>query len=234
MGSANMESLPEVLYEDNHLLIVNKPAGWLVQGDESGDLSLVDWAKQYIKHKYQKPGDVFLGLVHRLDRPVSGVVVLTRTSKALSRMNRLFQERKVEKIYWALVRTAPDPLSGRLIHYIKKDPRKNRSHAWDRPRHPEAKKAELNYRLKSRIGQHYLLEIKPLTGRPHQIRAQLAKMGWPIHGDVKYGSAQPNPQGTIHLHCRALSFTHPVRKEPLTCLAPLPTDPLWDLFKNEE
>lgn len=227
-----MEPLPEVIYEDNHLLVVNKPAGWLVQGDESGDLPLSEWAKQYIKHRYDKPGDVFLGVVHRLDRPVSGVVVFARTSKALSRMNKLFQERKIEKTYWAITAEVPDPLEGTLVHYIKKDPRRNRSHAWDRPREAGAKKAELTYRLLARVGHHYLLEVKPLTGRPHQIRAQLAKMGWPIRGDVKYGFPEPNPDASIHLHCRALAFVHPVRKEPVKFTAPLPNEQVWNLFRH--
>ncbi len=227
-----MGALPEVIYEDNHLLVVNKPAGWLVQSDESGDTPLSEWAKQYIKERYEKPGAVFLGVVHRLDRPVSGAVVFARTSKALSRMNRLFQERMVRKTYWAITSQVPDMLEGTLIHYIKKDPRRNRSHAWERPRTADAKRAELHYRLLARVGHHYLLEVQPLTGRPHQIRAQLAKIGCPIKGDVKYGFPEPNPDASIHLHCRALSFTHPVRKEPLVLEAPPPTEQVWDLFRH--
>ncbi|RME92812.1 MAG: RNA pseudouridine synthase, partial [Bacteroidetes bacterium] len=180
----------EVLYEDNHLIAINKPTGYLVQGDDTGDTPLVEMVKKYIKIRYDKPGAVFLGVIHRLDRPVSGVLLFARTSKALSRMNKLFQERKIEKVYWAITEEQPDPLEATLVHFIKKDREKNRVHVYapDSRRAAGAKRAELSYRMISRIGSHYLLEVSLKTGRPHQIRGQLAKHGTPIRGDVKYGA----------------------------------------------
>ncbi|RMF20713.1 MAG: RluA family pseudouridine synthase [Bacteroidetes bacterium] len=224
---------PIVIYEDNHLLAVNKPAGWLVQGDATGDLPLSEWAKGYIKDRYQKPGAVFLGVVHRLDRPVSGALLFARTSKALERMNRLFQERRVEKTYWAVTTEAPPLEEGSLVHYILKDKSRNVAKAFDQPsrRAAQAKKAELTYRLLGRVGTHYLLEVKPLTGRPHQIRVQLAKIGCPIRGDLKYGAPQPNEDASICLHCRALAFVHPVKKEPVRIVAAPPQTQIWQLFQ---
>lgn len=228
----------QILHEDNHLIAVNKPAGYLSQGDSTGDVSMVEAVKAYIKDRYGKPGDVFLGLVHRLDRPVSGVLLFARTSKGLSRMNRLFAERKVQKTYWAVVSEQPRQSEGTLTGFIYKDKAKNKSKLLpkaDSNRHPGAKKAELSYRLKARLGKNVLLEVNPKTGRPHQIRVQLAGLGNPIRGDVKYGYREPNPDGTIHLHSRALAFEHPVKKEPVRIVAPIPThDQIWGLFGEIE
>lgn len=223
----------KVLYEDNHLIAINKPAGYLVQGDQTGDRTMADVVKSYIKLQYNKPGDVFLGVVHRLDRPVSGVLIYARTSKGLSRMNELFKKREIEKTYWAVVTEQPQPIEGKLVHYILKDSRKNRAHAFDKlsRRHEGAKKAELSYKLLGRIGRNCLLEVKPKTGRPHQIRVQLSKLGVPIRGDIKYGYPDANLNGNINLHCRSMSFIHPVKKEPVRITADLPhDDDIWQLF----
>lgn len=222
----------DIIYEDNHLIAVNKSAGWLVQGDITGDRSLLDEVKAYVKEKYKKPGDVFMGLIHRLDRPVSGVVIFARTSKALTRMNKLFQDKEMKKKYWAITANRPDPLSGHLTHYLLKDTTVNKTKAFDRlsNKAKKAKKSELKYFLKAGLAGHHLLEINPLTGRPHQIRVQLAKMGWPIRGDLKYGFEEPNKNGSIHLHCREMSFIHPVKKEPVTIIAEVPKDQIWRLF----
>jgi 23S rRNA pseudouridine1911/1915/1917 synthase len=226
----------EVIYEDNHLIAVNKPAGMLVHEDETGDAPLSDYVKEYIKHRYDKPGDVFLGVIHRLDRPVSGVVVFARTSKALERMNRLFHDRKVEKVYWAVVARRPDPLRGHLQHYILKDREKNMVKAYDQlsNRSKDAKLSELDYELIGELAGHFVLEVRPLTGRPHQIRVQLAKMGCPIRGDLKYGFPQANPDGNINLHCRKLAFEHPIKMEPVEILADPPQEAIWDLFEGLE
>ncbi|HMO38215.1 MAG TPA: RNA pseudouridine synthase [Saprospiraceae bacterium] len=222
----------QVIYEDNHLIAVNKPAGVLVQGDETGDTPLSDMVKEYIKVRYDKPGEVFLGVIHRIDRPVSGVVVFARTSKALERMNRLFQERKVQKTYWAITAHRPEPLSGRLTHFILKDATKNVSKAFDTQssRAKDAKESLLDYELIGQIGMHCLLEVRPITGRPHQIRVQLAKIGCPIRGDVKYGFPTPNADGSIYLHCRALTFEHPTLKQDITITADPPRAQFWDVF----
>ncbi len=223
----------QIVYEDNHLIAVNKPAGVLVQGDKTGAPPLSEAVKQYIKIQYRKPGKVFLGVIHRLDRPVSGIVVFARTSKALERMNKLFHDRQVNKTYWAITAQRPTPLQGKLTHYMVKDHERNIAKALERPsnRYKDAKYAELDYEMIMQSGSHCLLEVHPLTGRPHQIRAQLAKIGCPIRGDVKYGfpSAQ-QPEGHIYLHCRALAFEHPVKKEPVCIEAELPDDPIWQLF----
>ena len=220
-----------ILYEDNHLLIVNKPAGMLVQGDHTGDMPLVDHGKQYIKQKYRKPGEVFLGVVHRLDRPVSGVVVLARTSKALARMNALFKEKKVEKTYRALVGNNPPQEAGTLAHWLTKDPKKNRATA-HRREVPDSKRAELSYRLLAQHTDLFLLEVLPKTGRPHQIRVQLTALGCPIRGDLKYGFPTANADASISLHAYALSFVHPVRKTPLRVVAPLPEEVGWRGFSG--
>lgn len=222
----------QVLFEDNHLLAINKPAGWLVQGDATGDQTLADWAKAYIKARYHKPGDVFLGIIHRLDRPVSGVVVFARTSKALERMNQLFRDRLVEKTYWAITDNRPKDLSGTLVHYIWKDEGKNLAHVIDRPsrRHPDAKKSELHYEVIGNLNNHTLLKVNPVTGRGHQIRVQLASMGCPIVGDVKYGFKHANPDASIHLHCFSLAFEHPVKKEKIVISVEPPREQKWNWF----
>lgn len=225
----------QVLFEDNHLIAVNKPAGLLSQGDETGDETVMDWAKRYIKHRYGKPGDVFLGSIHRLDRPVSGVILFARTSKALARMNEQFKERKVTKKYWAIVTEQPKPIEGSLKGYIFKDTKKNRSKILPKAesnRYKGAKLAKLGYRLLGRVGTNVLLEVTPETGRPHQIRVQLAdQLKTPIRGDLKYGSKMRNENGQINLHSRSLSFMHPVKKEPVKIEAPIPEhDQLWQLF----
>jgi len=219
-----------VIYEDNHLIIVNKAPGVLVQGDATGDMPLLDLVKQYIKEKYDKPGDVFLGTVHRLDRPVSGLVIFARTSKGLERMNELFRKRDIHKTYWAVVRNRPKEKQGKLVHWLLKDENRNFVTAYDYPATPAAQKAELTYRLVGEVNKHFLLEVTPLTGRPHQIRVQLASMGCPIRGDVKYGYPKANLDGNINLHARRLFFVHPIKKENILCRAALPNDPFWEEF----
>ena len=227
----------QVLFEDNHLLAVNKPAGYLSQGDQTGDRTAMDMAKAYIKHRYNKPGDVFLGSVHRLDRPVSGVLLFARTSKALKRMNEMFRDRKVTKTYWAIVSEQPEPIEGKLTGFIYKDAKKNQSKLLPKAnsnRHTGAKKAVLTYGVIGRLGANVLLEVKPETGRPHQIRVQLAEqLRAPIYGDIKYGARQPNEDGNINLHARALSFQHPVTKEHVHIEAEIPRDDQrWQLFAD--
>ena len=224
----------QILFEDNHLIAVNKPQGMLVHGDASGDKPLSDFVKLYIKDRYGKPGDVFLGVVHRLDRPVSGVTVFARTSKGLERMNKLFADRQIEKMYFAIVGKRPHPINGRLTHYILKDESKNVVKAFDQPsnRSKNAKRADLDYQLIGEIGDHFLLQINPHTGRPHQIRAQLAKIGCPIKGDLKYGFQKANQNGCINLHCGSMTFIHPIKKEKVTISAPLPDEQAWNLFEG--
>ena len=219
----------KILYEDNHLLVINKSAGVLVQGDATGDVPLVELAKEYVKEKYNKPGAVFMGVVHRLDRPVSGVVVFARTSKSLERMNALFRDRNTEKIYWAVVSNQPPKPSDTLIHWLRKDEKKNKTTSFIRETE-NALRSELYYRIIGKAQSLYLLEVKPVTGRPHQIRVQLASMGCPIIGDVKYGHPEPNHDGSINLHARSLEFIHPVKKELVKISAPLPDNGLWANF----
>lgn len=216
----------QVLYEDNHLIAINKSPGMLVQGDETGDRTLADAVKDYIKSRYGKPGAVFLGVVHRLDRPVSGVVVFARTSKALSRMNELFRDRKTEKVYWAIVNKKPVKAEDTLIHWLSKDETKNKTTVYARET-KDALKSELSYVTKQQSPGASLLEVRPITGRSHQIRAQLAAMGCPIFGDVKYGSKEETGDGSIALHARKLTFVHPVKKEALTILADPPRSSWW-------
>lgn len=221
----------DVLYEDNHLIAINKPAGWLAQGDETGDEPISEAVKRYIKAKYNKPGDVYLGTIHRLDRPVSGVLLFARTSKALERMNKMFQDRQVEKKYIAIVEERPKELSGTLEHFLLKDHAKNITTAFNTQRYKDAKKCRLTYRLIGELGDHCALEVIPETGRSHQIRAQLAKIGCPIRGDVKYGARRHNQDGRIHLHSFSLTFIHPVQKEEITIMSFPPHEQLWDIFQ---
>lgn len=221
----------EVIYEDNHLLVVNKASGILVQGDITGDVPLVELCKEYIGNKYQKPGAVFLGVVHRIDRPVSGIVVLARTSKALERMNALFRENKTKKTYWAITEKSPPSETGKLIHWLSKDEKKNKTTAWSKDT-PGALRSELSYAVIAKSNNQWLLSVAPVTGRPHQIRVQLAAMGCPIKGDVKYGFPTPLEDGSIALHAKKLEFIHPVNKEPMVLEAPLPGTGWWKVFQN--
>lgn len=223
--------MPPVLYEDNHIIIINKRSSDLVQGDSTGDESLDDIVRAYIKEKYNKPGDVFLGVVHRLDRPVSGCVVYARTSKALSRLSELFRTREVRKTYWAIVTDRPPAEEGTLSNYLKKNEPQNKSYVYDKEV-KGSKLAELSYRVLARSEKYYLLEVDLQTGRHHQIRAQLAAAGCPIKGDLKYGSKRSNEGGGISLHSRRVSFVHPVKNEEITVEAPLPDDRIWKLFSN--
>ena len=217
------------LYEDNHVIIVYKESGEIVQSDKTGDTPLSDIVKAYLKEKYQKPGNVFLGVVHRLDRPVSGLVIFARTSKALSRLNEMFRVGDIHKTYWAITQSAPSENEGELEHWLVRNERQNKSYAYTREV-PGSKRAVLRYR-KLAQGEHYsLLEVTLLTGRHHQIRCQLAAMGCPIKGDLKYGAHRSNPDGSISLMSRRVEFLHPVSKQPISVEAPLPVDSLWTKF----
>jgi 23S rRNA pseudouridine1911/1915/1917 synthase len=220
-----------VLYEDNHLIVINKPAGALVQGDKTGDLPISDDVKAYIKNKYNKPGDVFLGTVHRLDRPTSGLVLFARTSKALTRMNALFKSGDIQKTYWAITEKSPTTATGKLIDFLQKTERNNKSHVVSENT-AGAKKAELDYALKGKGDRYSFIEINPMTGRHHQIRVQLSHMGCIIKGDLKYGAKRSNKDGSICLHARKLSFVHPVKKETVEIVAPVPNDNLWKAFET--
>lgn len=231
MSRKKKESRIEIIYEDNHLIAVHKPPGVLVHGDSTGDDSLVDAMKSYIKHEYNKPGDVFLGLVHRLDRPVSGVVLFAKTSKALTRMNKLFQERKVTKVYKTVINRVPDPLSGKLVHYLKKDSSKNISRGYDK-QVKDSKKCELSYDYKAGLNGYHFLEVKPVTGRSHQIRLQLSLNNTPIVGDLKYGYSRPTQDKSICLHCESLSFLHPVKKEHIRITSKIPKTEYWQFFQK--
>lgn len=215
-----------VVYEDNHIIIVNKQSGDIVQGDKTGDTPLSDIVKQYIKEKYNKPGNVFLGVVHRLDRPVSGLVVFAKTSKALSRLNEMFRTGDVHKTYWAIVKKNDIAPEATLTDWLTRNERQNKSYAHNREV-PGAKKAVLSYKVRSMSDNYMLLEVRLMTGRHHQIRCQLAHMGCPIKGDLKYGSPRSNPDGSISLMSRRVEFVHPVSKETIAVEAPVPDDRLW-------
>lgn len=229
MNASSIEN--RILHEDNHLLVVNKLPSEIVQGDKTGDETLGDKIKAYIKVKYNKPGEVFLGVVHRIDRPVSGVVVFARTSKSLSRLNEMLKAGQIRKTYWAVVKNQPAADSGHLVNYLRRDEAKNKSFISPGPG-SGTKTAELTYRMIGRSKDYYLLEVNLITGRHHQIRAQLAHIGCPIRGDLKYGYPRSNPDGSIHLHARTVSLVHPVQKLPLEITAPPPDDPLWNHFSG--
>ena len=219
-----------VVYEDNHIIVVNKTASEIVQADKTGDTPLSETVKQCLKEKYQKPGNVFIGVTHRLDRPVSGLVIFAKTSKALTRLNEMFRTSEVKKTYWAVVKNAPKEPEGELVHYLARNEKQNKSFAYDKEV-PNSKKAILNYRLIGHSENYYLLEVDLKTGRHHQIRCQLAKMGCPIKGDLKYGAPRSNPDGSICLHARKVRFIHPVSKELIELEAPLPEGNLWKGFE---
>lgn len=226
----------KILYEDNHLIAVQKQGGWLVQGDETGDLPLVEMVREYIRIRYKKPGNVFCGVIHRLDRPVSGVVIFARTSKGLEKMNQVFKDRKITKTYWAICIARPEIEYGHLEHYLVKDEERNVTKAYaelsNRANKQGVKKAELDYELLASLGDHHLLKVNPITGRPHQIRVQLKELGCTIKGDVKYGYPNKWSKSHIYLHCRSLSFLHPVSNEHVEITCNLPNDQIWGIFKH--
>ena len=217
----------QILHEDNHIIVINKRVGDLVQGDKTGDKPLSEVVKEYIKDKYNKPGEVFLGVIHRLDRPTTGIVLFARTSKALTRMNALFSNRETQKTYWAIVKNKPENSEDILVHYLKRNEKNNTSKAHSNEV-PESKIASLDYKIMASLQNYYGLEINLHTGRHHQIRAQLAAIGSPIKGDLKYGFDRSNPDGGIHLHARKLVFIHPVSKENIEITAPAPNDTIWN------
>ena len=217
----------QVIYEDNHLIVVNKRVGDIVQGDKTGDKPLSDVVKEYIKDKYNKPGEVFLGVVHRLDRPTTGIVVFARTSKALTRMNELFSNRETQKTYWCIVKNKPAKARDKLVHYLKRNEKNNSSKAHLKEV-PDSKLASLDYTIIKELNNYFALEVNLHTGRHHQIRAQLSAIGCPIKGDLKYGFDRSNPDGGIHLHARKLVFIHPVSKENIAITAATPEDVIWN------
>ena len=219
-----------VVYEDNHIVVVNKTSSEIVQGDKTGDTPLSEMVKQYLKEKYNKPGNVFIGVTHRLDRPVSGLVVFAKTSKALPRLNEMFRNGEVKKTYWAIVKECPKETEGELVHYLVRNEKQNKSYAYDKEV-KNSKKAVLHYKLIGHSQNYYLLEVDLKTGRHHQIRCQLAKMGCPIKGDLKYGSPRSNPDGSICLHARTVQFVHPVSKDMIRLTAPVPEGNLWNGFE---
>ena len=227
MQNINSNIASQIIYEDNHLLVINKKAGQLVQGDKTGDESLLDSIKNFIKIRDNKPGNVFLGLVHRIDRPTSGLVIYAKTSKALSRLTQMVKNREIKKTYWAVVAKEMIPPSKRLVHYLKKNEKNNKAIVFPKPTEG-AKEAILTYNIVKALDNYLLLEIDLETGRHHQIRAQLSKNGTPIKGDLKYGSPRSNPDGGIHLHARKLVFIHPVSKENIAIIAPTPEDVIWN------
>ena len=222
----------KVLHEDNHLIIVNKNCGEIVHSDVTGDVPLDQMVKDYLKKKYNKPSEVFLGVAHRVDRPVSGIVVFARTTKALVRLNRMFQEKLIKKTYWAIVKNLPPNDEGTLIHYVIRNTKNNRSYICT-SEHRDSKKAVLHYKHIASSERYHLLEIDLKTGRHHQIRCQLAAIGCPVRGDLKYGYARSNPNGGISLHSRQITFKHPVKEDIINLTAPLPDDPLWKAFDSK-
>ena len=217
----------EVLYEDNHIIAVNKKAGDLVQGDKTGDKPLGEFVKAYLREKYNKPGNIFCGVIHRLDRPVSGLVVFAKTSKALARMNALFREKTIQKTYWAIVENPPLKSEDRLEHYLIKNQEKNKSRAFLKP-YEGALNSVLDYKIQKKLDRYTLLQVKPITGRHHQIRVQLSTIGCIIKGDLKYGAKRSNKDASISLHAREINFIHPVKNEAITITAPAPKDPIWN------
>ena len=220
----------QILHEDNHIIVINKRVGDLVQGDKTGDKPLSEIVKEYIKEKYNKPGEVFLGVVHRLDRPTTGIVVFAKTSKALTRLNELFSKRETQKTYWAVVKNKPPKNEDTLVHYLKRNEKSNSSKAHIKEV-PDSKRASLDYKIIKELNNYFALEINLHTGRHHQIRSQLAAIGCPIKGDLKYGFDRSNPDGGIHLHAQKLAFIHPVSKEELVLLAPTPNEVIWNSIK---
>lgn len=217
----------EVLYEDNHIIAVNKKAGDLVQGDKTGDKPLGEFVKAYLREKYNKPGNIFCGIIHRLDRPVSGLVIFAKTSKALARMNALFREKTIQKTYWAIVENPPLRSEDRLEHYLIKNQEKNKSRAFLKP-YEGALNSVLDYKILKKLDRYTLLQVKPITGRHHQIRVQLSTIGCIIKGDLKYGAKRSNKDASISLHAREINFIHPVKNEAITITAPAPKDPIWN------
>ena len=230
-GSNQLPTI-EVLYEDNHVIVVNKKPSDIIQGDKTGDITLPDLIKEYLKEKYDKPGNVFCGVVHRLDRPTSGVVVFAKTSKALSRLNEQFREKETNKIYWAVVENKPQKNTSRLENFLRKNEKQNKSYVV-KDDTKDAKKAILNYKLLCSSDKYHLLEVTLETGRHHQIRTQLANIGCIIKGDLKYGAKRSNPDNSIHLHARQLTFTHPTTKELITVVAAVTNDSLWQWFQEK-
>jgi 23S rRNA pseudouridine1911/1915/1917 synthase len=219
----------QILYEDNHIIVVNKRVGDIVQGDKTGDKPLSEIVKEYIKDKYSKPGEVFLGVVHRLDRPTTGIVVFARTSKALTRLNEMFSARETQKTYWAVVKNKPEKAAATLLHFLKRNEKNNTSKAHLKEV-PESKLGKLDYKIIKELNSYFVLEVDLHTGRHHQIRAQLAAIGCPIKGDLKYGFDRSNPDGGIHLHARKLVFVHPVSKEKMEIVASTPKNSVWDVI----
>jgi 23S rRNA pseudouridine1911/1915/1917 synthase len=227
-----MDKPLQILFEDNHLIIINKRAGDIVQGDKTGDKPLLDMVKDYIKVKFNKPGEVFIGTPHRIDRPTSGIVIFCRNSRSLERMSEMFREKMLHKTYWAIVKNQPPKDSDKLIHYLKKNSVMNKSFAYEK-KVPDSFYAELDYKVIAKSDRYFLVEVRLHTGRHHQIRVQLSTIGCPVKGDMKYGFDRPNPDASIHLHARRVEFSHPSKKESMVVVAPVPDEKLWKHFEAE-
>lgn len=223
----------QIIFEDNHLIILNKLSSQIIQGDKTGDIPLGELVKVYLKETYNKPGDVFLSVIHRLDRPVSGVVIFAKTDKAMSRMAQIFQKREIKKIYWAISRNKPEQESGHLINFLKKNEQQNKTYVYDKEVQG-SHRAELKYKVIDSSDSYYLIEVELLTGKHHQIRAQLSAIGCPLKGDVKYGAQRPNKNISISLHARSVTFIHPVKKEEITAIAAVPEETLWQYFEKNQ